>query len=151
MTARQTKTLELTTTRLARARRGFSYIEVCLAMIVIGICLIPAARALPSLLTWQRKVQTKYELTLIAQAKLENALIDLAQDFSARDEEGDLNDYGHADWRYHLVATIYGGGVGRYAVIRSDAWYDEDGDIALGQDEAQVRVDTMLSNCEWRE
>ena len=151
MTARQTKKPELTTTRPAGARCAFSYVQVCLAMIILSICLIPAARLLPGLLAWQRKVQNKFELTLIAQAKLEEALVDLDGDFSALDQEGDLTDSGHADWCYHLVATIYGGGVGRYAIIQSDSWIDEDGDSALGQDEAQVRLDTMLSNGQWSE
>jgi len=131
------------------ARRGVSYLELCLAVSILGVCLVPALRLLPGLVAGQRHLETQAWLAAIAQEKVETALLELEAGFAARDDSGDLADSGHPGWRYHLVVEIPAAGGGRYATVRSEAWADEDGDLALGPDEPQVRFDTLQANCEW--
>lgn len=135
--------------RRRRRQAASSYLEVMLAMVILAICIIPAARMLPTVLAGQRGLQTRFQLGLIAQEKLEAAVLELDADFSARDDTGDLAAQGHADWRYHLVVTIPPAGSGRYALATSRAWADENGDAALDADEPQVRFDTLVANCQW--
>lgn len=129
------------------SRRAFSYVELCLAVLILAICLVPAARLLPNLLAGQRDLETRFQLSLIAQEKLDAAVLALEADFSASEQQGDLAARGHPDWRYHVLVLDVGGG--RYATICSTAWVDENGDLDMGQDEPQVRFDTIHSNSAW--
>ena len=130
-------------------RQGFSYLELCLAMVILAICLIPAAQALPTLLAGQRRLETRYQLSLAAQEKMEDAVLSLQGDFAERDEQGDLAAEGHPDWRYHIVVTIPAEGEGRYARLRAQAWLDADGDLACDPEELQATFDTIAANRSW--
>ncbi|MBL7222787.1 MAG: hypothetical protein ISS72_02940 [Candidatus Brocadiae bacterium] len=129
--------------------RGFSYLEVCLAIVILAICLIPSARMLPTLLAGERGLATRCQLSAVAQEKLESAALSLGNDFAERDEQGDLAAAGHPDWRYHLVVTIPAEGGGRYARLQSRAWLDADGDLACDPEEAQVMFESIASNLRW--
>ncbi|MFW6161419.1 MAG: type IV pilus modification PilV family protein [Planctomycetota bacterium] len=137
--------------RPTRASRqaGLSYLEVSLGMVILTLCILPAARFLPVLLDGQRQLETRAQLSFIAQARLEEALSDLAVNFIATDETGDLAAEGHPDWRWHIVVTVPSTGGGRYAAVRSETWHDADGDGSLDPDEPSVRFDTLQANLEW--
>ena len=130
-----------------RSSAGVSYLELSLAMFILAICILPATQALPSLLAGQRDLETKYQLSLIAQQKLEAAALDLRRDFSETADEGDLGAEGHPDWRYKLVVIIPDGGP--LATICVTVFADEDGDHALDADEPQVRFDSAVADCNW--
>ena len=130
-----------------QAHQGASYVELCLAILILAICLAPAARLLPNLLAGQRDIEARFQLSLIAQDKLDAAIVALDADFCASEQQGDLAARGHPDWRYHVVVLTAGGG--RYATIRSTAWVDKNGDLDMDQDEPQVRFDTINSNSAW--
>jgi len=133
------------------SEHAFSYVEVCLAMAILSICLLPGMRMLPALLEGQRGVEMKYELSLIAEENLETAALALDADFAASSEAGDLADRGHADWRYSTVVEIPAEGGGRYATVRADAWADLDGDGQFPPEDGEphVRLDTVVANCDW--
>ncbi len=137
------------TARTRRPRSGISYLEVMLAMAILTLCIVPAARMLPTLLSSQRNLENYYLLSLVAQEKLEAAVLELGADFAERDDSGDLASEGHADWRFHLLVTIPVSGAGRYAFVRSQAWLDADADTTLDPDEPQVRFDTVVANRQW--
>jgi len=129
--------------------QAFSYVELCIAIIILGMCIIPAAQALPALMAAQRDLETRFQLSLVAQEKLDQAKLELENSFSARDESGDLTVQGHPEWRYHLVVTVPPEGGGRYAIICSQAWADEDSDTQLDADEPQARFDLLVANRGW--
>jgi len=133
-----------------RSRSGISYLEVLLAMVILAMCIIPSARYLPGLLAQQRDLELKYRLSLIAQEKLEEAMLALESDFSARYEYGGMED---PDYRYLVDVCIPPEGQGRYATIRVLAWVDTDGnhwdDDTPEADEFTVRFDTMQSDPSW--
>jgi len=135
--------------RRRREQAASSYLEVMLAMVILTICIVPAGRMLPTVLAGQRGLQTRFQLGLIAQEKLEAAVLELGDDFSARDDTGDLAVQGHDDWHYHLAVTIPPAGGGRYALALSQAWADENGNATPDADEPQVRFDTLVANPQW--
>ena len=110
--------------RQRAARDGFSYLEVMLAMAILALCILPAARYLPGLFAGQRQLETQYQLSLIAQERLEEALLALDSDFSPRYEWGGATD---SDFRYLVDVAVPAEGQGRYATIRVLAWLDTDG------------------------
>ena len=128
---------------------AFSYLELLVAMLILTLCIVPAARMLPGVLAGQRGLETRYQLSLVAQDKLETAVLELDDSFVERDESGDLTAQGHPDWRYRLVVTIPAAGSGRYATVRSEAWVDETANTALDADEPQVVFETLHANCLW--
>jgi len=132
-----------------RSRSGISYLEVCIAMVILAACIIPAARYLPDLLAQQRALEARYQLSLVAQEKLETAMGSLTASFAESSDSGDLSSIGHADWRWSLDVTIPAAGSGRYAAIRSTAWADDDDDGVCDADEPQVRFDTMQTDPTW--
>lgn len=138
-----------TAVRRNRAQRGFSYLEATFAIAIVAICLVPGMRLIPALLASQRAPEGKYLLTLIAQQKLEAAILALEEDFRAGQEDGDLAAEGHPDWHYDLVVTVPSEGDGRYAVLRVRAWDDENGNDGLDEGETSVRFDTKQSNLNW--
>ena len=129
------------------ARRGVSYVEVCLAMLIISVFLVPSLRVVPLVMAGQRDLEAKYELSLIAQERLEMALQDLGASFTARDESGNLTAYDHSDWRYRVVVKLRG--LGHSAVIRSVTWIDADADTVRDDDEVQIRFDTIQADVQW--
>ena len=129
------------------ARRGVSYVEVCLAMLIISVFLVPSLRVVPLVMAGQRDLEAKYELSLIAEERIEMVLQDLGASFAARDESGSLSSYGHSGWRYRTVVTL--GGSGRYAVISSVTWIDADADAIRDDDEVQIRFDTIQADVQW--
>ena len=50
---------------------GFSYVELCLATVILARCVVPATQALTAVLANQRNLETKYRLGLIAQEMLD--------------------------------------------------------------------------------
>ena len=132
-----------------RGRRGLSYLEVCLAIAILTLCLVPASRFLARLVANQRDLETRCQLCLTAQEKLDAALLSLGSSFTERDEGGNLDALGHPDWRYRLVVTVPPEGGGRYATICSQAWVDSNGDTMLDAGEPQVQFDTIAANREW--
>ncbi len=133
--------------RVKRAGSGVSYVEVCLAILIISVFLIPSIRVVPLVMAGQRDLEARYELSLIAEERLEMVLQDLGASFAARDESGNLSSYGHSDWRYRTVVTL--GGSGRYAVISSVTWIDADADTIRDDDEVQIRFDTIQADVLW--
>jgi len=137
---------------LAKGRNGLaaglSYLEVCLAIVILSLCLIPAARALPTIMATQKQVETKYRLSLLAQRVLERAVLVLDADFSATSATGDMAAAGHPEWRYTLSVTLPSGD-GRYAVVTATAWEEADGDGQPSQDETQVTFATIVANRNW--
>jgi len=133
--------------RSTTTQAGVSYIEVLLAILIMAIFVIPAARAVPLVMAGQRELETQYQLSLIAGENLESALQSLDKSFVSIKESSDLAASGHEGWRSDLVATVQGSG--RYAVVYSVAWVDENGDGLRGIDEAQVRFDTIAANLNW--
>ena len=137
---------------LAKGRNGLaaglSYLEVCLAIVILSLCLIPAARALPTIMATQKQVETKYRLSLLAQRVLERAVLVLDADFSATSATGDMAAVGHPEWRYTLSVTLPSGD-GRYAVVTATAWEEADGDGQPSQDETQVTFATVVANRNW--
>jgi len=129
--------------------RAFSYVEVCLAVVILALCIVPATRALPGILEGQRNAETRLQLSLIAQEKLEFAALALQARFIPSSQTGNLAATGHPDWRYEVVVSVPMAGGGRYATIFSRAWADRDGDLACDAEEPQVRYDTILSYRKW--
>ena len=134
-----------------RPRGGFSYLELCFAIVILSLCIVPAARMLPSLLTDQRSLEAKYHLSLIAQEKLEAAVLALEAAFVPSLEHGTLADQGRPNWHYDILVEVPLAGLGRYATVRARAWIDPDGGIDIVPDEGdpQVRFDTLVANRQW--
>jgi len=130
-----------------RSRRGTSYVELVVALLILSICLVPAARALPGLLAGQRDLEVRYQLSLIAQEKLEAAALALQSHFAESDQHGDLASQGHPEWRYSVRVEVQRDG--DRATIRSQAWADENADGRLDPGEPQVRFDTTAVNLDW--
>jgi len=137
-------------TRSRRTRQGFSFTEVCVAILIFTLCLVPALRALPALMASQTDVETKHLLSLIAQEKLADAVLSLRSSFVERYEYGGLS---NPDLRYLIAVTIPAEGAGRYAVVRVLAWVDTGGthvdDDVPDAGEPLVRFDTIVANCAW--
>ena len=134
--------------RRSGAAAGLSYLEVCLAIVILSLCLIPAAKALPIMMATQKQVETKYQLSLLAQRELERAVLALDADFSATSASGDMAAAGHPEWRYTLVVELPSGD-GRYAVVTATAWEETDGDGQPSQGETQVTFATIVANRNW--
>ena len=134
--------------RDTRGSRGLSYLEVCLAIVILSLCLIPAARALPTILATHKRVETRYRLSLVAQCELESAVLALEGDFSASSASGDMAAIGHPEWHYSVVVTLPGSD-GRYAVVTATAWEETDGDDQASQGETQVTFATIMANRNW--
>jgi len=137
---------------LAKGRNGLaaglSYLEVCLAIVILSLCLIPAAKALPTIMATQKQVETKYQLSLLAERVLERAVLVLDADFSATSATGDMAAAGPPEWRYPLSVPLPSGD-GRYAVVTATAWEETDGDGQPSQDETQVTFATIVANRNW--
>lgn len=131
-----------------RRSRGMSYLEVCLAFVILSLCLIPAAKALPTIMATQKRVETRYRLSLVAQRELENAVLNLEARFSASTSTGRMTPIGHPEWRYSLVVDLPSGD-GRYAVVTATAWEETDGDDQPSQGETQVTFATIVANRNW--
>jgi len=136
-------------TPLRAPRRGLSYVELCIATLILTLCLTPAVRTLPSVLASQRDLETRYQLGLIAQEKLAAAALALRASFVARDTQGDLAALGNPDWRYHVLVTVPAAGGGRYAVLCVQAWVDHSANLVLDAGETHVRFDTLVANRSW--
>ena len=137
--------------RRCRATSAFSYLELCLAMLILALCIVPAARALPGVLAGQRDLETKYQLCLLAQEKLESAVLDLERAFLAGHTHGTLASEGRSDWHYDVLVEVPVVGLGRYATVRARAWVDLDGgaDVVPDPGDPQVRFDTLVANRQW--
>jgi len=134
--------------RDTRGTRGLSYLEVCLAIVILSLCLIPAARALPTILATQKRVETRYRLSLVAQRELERAVLALDANFSASSASGDMASAGHPEWRYSVVVTLPSGD-GRYAVVTATAWEETGGDDQPSAAETKVTFATIVANRNW--
>jgi hypothetical protein len=119
-------------------------------MVILTLCLLPAAETLPNLLSSQREIETKYQLSLVAQEKVDDAVLALLDTFAAGDVQGDLAAQGHPGWRYHIVVAIPAAGQGRYATVCSQAWVDKDSNGQCDTSETQVRFDTLVANHQWK-
>jgi len=139
--------------RLGSARGGFSYLELVLAMAILAICIIPAARMLPTLLAGQRGLETRYQLSLVAQEKLEEAVLSLQNDFGDAYYWGSLGDRGQPNLHYVVDVDVSAAAGGRYATVRVEAWVDTDGngwdDDDPDDGEPVVRFDTLVANRQW--
>jgi len=135
--------------RTGRACRAFSYVELCLSIVILTICLAPATRLLPMILANQRNLEARYELSLIAQEKLDTGALSLSRDFTASSVGGDLATEGHPDWRYELDVVVPAEGGGRYATLTAQTWIDENANARLDPGETHVRFDTIRSNENW--
>lgn len=130
-----------------RALRGLSYLELCLAIVVLSICLVPAGKLVPTLLSGQRDLETSFHLSVIAQEKLEKSILQLDTSFYSFTQMGNLAASGHPEWRYHLAVTADASE--RFATIRSEAYVDDDGDQTRGPDELHVCYDAIQVNRSW--
>ena len=128
---------------------GFSYLELCIAIVILSLCIVPAARMLPSLLAGQRDLETQYHLSLVAQQKLEATVLTPAPLLLPGTEHGTLTDEGHPTWHYDILIEPEGLlPPPRYIDVRVRAWVDLDGgiDIVPGLGDPQVRYDTRVAN-----
>lgn len=136
-----------------RARRkGSSYLELCIAILILSLCIVPAARMLPGLLVGQRDLETKYHLSLVAQEKLEAAVLTITPPILPSSEHGTLAAEGHPTWHYDIVVQPEGLlPPHRYADVRVRAWVDLDGGVDIVPDpgDPQVRYDTRVANRQW--
>ena len=132
--------------------RGLSYVEVCLAMAILTLCILPAARALPTILAGQRYLQTQHQLSLIAQEKLEAALLALQASFTESEQSGNVSGHDSPPWRYHVDVSIPTGCDGRYATVAAWAYVDTDADAQFPPEagEPAVRFDGIAANWNWR-
>ncbi|MFP4057488.1 MAG: type II secretion system protein J [Candidatus Brocadiia bacterium] len=132
-------------------RRGVSYVELCLAMAILGLCLVPATRMLPDLLVSHRRVETEYRLSLVAREKLEETVLALEARFQESTDSGDLAAQGRPDWHYDVDVTIPPDSDGRYAIVRARAWEDADGGGERTPEDGDllVRFDTIAANRKW--
>jgi hypothetical protein len=129
--------------------RAFSYVELCVSMLILSLCLLPGAKLIPALLSGERDLETRYQLSLVAQQNLDAAALALEASFVASDTGGTLSAQGHPDWRYRIVVTVPALGSGRYAVLCSQAWVDKDADTQLDAGETLVRFDLIIANRKW--
>ena len=122
--------------------RGLSYVEVCLAMAILTLCILPAARAL----------QTQHQLSLIAQEKLEAALLALQASFTESEQSGNVSGHDSPPWRYHVDVSIPTGCDGRYATVAAWAYVDTDADAQFPPEagEPTVRFDGIAADWNWR-
>jgi hypothetical protein len=127
--------------------RGISYLELCLATVILSLCLVPASKLVPTLLSGQRDLDTSFQLSLIAQEKLEKSILQLDTSFYSFTQMGDLAASGHPGWRYYLHVVVDSSQ--RFATIRSEAYVDEDGNGTRGSDELHVCYDAIQANRGW--
>ena len=130
-----------------RSREAFSYVELCLAILILGICIIPGAQALRSVLDGQQSVETRYGLSQVAHSKMEDAMRALQPAFAARSDQGDLTSLGHPDWYYDTLATISADKT--YATVRARVWVDSNSNHVPDAGEPLVRFDTHVTNRFW--
>ena len=128
---------------------GFSYIEVFFALSILTLCITPAMRMVPTLLSGQRDLETRYQLSLIAQDKLEALLLGLEINFADLALSGNLAGEGHPTWVYKASASVPSAPGDRYATIQVVAWDDANGNAVADAGEAHVRYDTIQSNLAW--
>lgn len=128
---------------------GFSYIEVFFALSILTLCITPAMRLVPALISGQRDMETRYQLSLIAQDKLESLLLRLEVNFVDLTLSGNLAAEGHPKWVYKASADVPPAPDDRYAIIQVDVWDDANGDVVANAGEAYVRYDTIQSNLAW--
>ena len=136
----------MTRRALCRGGRGFSYVEVCLAMVILGICIVPAMQAVPSVLASQRTADAQYELALIAQAKIDEATLAIQGSFGPMNEMANLAAEGHADWWYRVKAEFPAESNNRYVYLLSRVWIEINGDGVASGDEPVVRLDTLVAD-----
>ena len=134
--------------RRRRTQAASSYLEVMLAMVILALCIVPASRMLPTLLASQRGLETRFQLSLIAQGKLEAAVLGLGANFGPSLEHGTLSAEGRPTWNYDILVETLTLGLGRDATVRARAWVDLDGGIDFVPDpeDPQVRFDTLVAN-----
>lgn len=125
------------------ACEGFTYVELCVSIVIFSICVIASTKAVHTVLGGQRRIETQYELSLIAQDKVDTALHSLRDNLGECTEEGNLAAYGHPGWRHRSEVFFPAGSGGLYAQITVWTWADEDGDTQRDTGEPQVRFDTL--------
>ena len=136
--------------RSATSRRGFSYLEACIAMVIVAVCILPGMQLMPALLASQRNVELHYQLSLMAQQKLEEFIPTLDENFVASDETASLAADGHADWWYRRRVTLSTEGPGRYARVSVRVWVDSNGNSSYDDGETFIRFVTIQANRKWQ-
>jgi prepilin-type N-terminal cleavage/methylation domain-containing protein len=131
-----------------RARRGFSLLEVIVGMVVVGLILVPTTAMMADVLRGQATQRSRAELQPLALGK-QNEYAHLTRvSFRDRVVNGSFAAEGYPQLLFQVTcsqATSDGGIVGRLMAIRTQTWFDANGDRVLSGNETSVDLWTSVA------
>jgi prepilin-type N-terminal cleavage/methylation domain-containing protein len=134
--------------RLRNVRAGYSLLEVVMAMVVVGLILVPTASLMAQALRGERTRVKRAELLQLANGKQAEFGHLARVNFQNRSEHGDFASRGHGDLQYTVTcsdSTTQGGIPGRLQSIIVVAWYDENANRTLDAAEPHVSLWTTVA------
>jgi hypothetical protein len=130
------------------ANTAYSLLEVVMASTICATALVPALAFMRDGMTLATTIDTKHMLLNYAVAKMEEQLAIVGATWAEGSASGDFAADGHANIRFAVTrsdASPSGGIDGRLMAVSVTAYSDDDGDDAMGADEARITVTTKVS------
>lgn len=116
---------------IKRNDKGFTLVEVLLAVILLGIALIPIIQSMPSIYRVNRSMIIENTMSFYAQDKLEEVKSAVISDFDIDRTQSLQTVSGETNYKYNIIdngGTDIGGTTGNdIKVITIQMWYGDDG------------------------
>lgn len=133
-----------------RSRRGFSLIEVLVAVLIIGVALIPLMQLIPGIIGPGEVSAEELRLGAVGVRKTEELVNRLRADITSITTDGqepcpDLPNC-YVEWKISTEASESTTGVGSLVTIATIACVDLQGDLDCDQTDPQVRFATKVTS-----
>jgi len=124
--------------------KGFTMVEVLLAVVLIGIALIPIMKVTPEFYSTNRAMISENTMSFLAQQKLEDVKGKLIDDFNATISplsgtfSGSFAD--GANYHYLITSPVADGSRTNLKVVTVQVWYGSAGSYGAAQNKIQLKT-----------
>jgi len=127
--------------------KGFTFLEILAAMIIMTVALIPIMQIMPATMKASRRVERLTQAGFLAGQKIEEArktIFNPDYDFDSTDASESATAFAEpfAFYKY-TVTDDQGSGIKELNVT---TWFDENGNGLLDADEEKVSIDTKIAD-----
>ena len=135
-------------TPIRRQRRGFSFVELIAATVVLAIVIVPATQLLAESMTQRREMERRRNMTLLAIRTIEEQMSVINAGFTSAQQSGTFASLGLTEIAYEITRTdsaSAGGIPDSLMAIVVKVWFDENGDVTLDSNETVVELRTLMA------